>query len=271
MTRSQLQAPFGDEPCEDVPLPVAPLVRVLAQLRFDPLAVLDSPNSASLFAAEIGKDYPYLEKGAEFNMLITPGQVSPQMGQNAVWRFRSPDRKTVVSLSNGSLALETSVYGGRTEFCSALSSISAALKKVAYVPAYTRIGYRYTNRVVDQKALAKLPSLIRPEILGISGVQLDGRADLQHSLAQASFKIDASRGLLAQWGEMPPGGTFDPSLSSFEQRSWVLDLDSFYQSSEVSSDPEEVRRRAEMLSDSAYRFFRWAVTDDFLLHFGGKL
>ncbi|ASY34027.1 MULTISPECIES: TIGR04255 family protein [unclassified Streptomyces] len=271
MTRRQLQTPFGDEPCEDVSLSTAPLVRVLAQLRFDPLAVLDSPNAASLFAAEIGKEYPYLEKGAEFNMLIAPGQVSPQMGQNSVWRFRSPDRKTIVSLSNGSLALETSTYRGRTNFCSAISSIAEALKKVAFVPAYTRIGYRYTNRVVDREAVNKLSSLVRSEILGVSGIALAGGAELQHSLAQASFSIDANRGLLAQWGEMPPGGTFDPSLPPSGERSWVLDLDCFYQSSEVSSDPQEVERCAETLSDSAYRFFRWAVTDEFLAHFGGKL
>ncbi|MFG2835086.1 TIGR04255 family protein [Streptomyces zaomyceticus] len=271
MTRRQLQTPFGDEPCDDVSLSTAPLVRVLAQLRFDPLAILDSPNAASLFAAEIGKDYPYLEKGAEFNILIAPGQVSPQMGQNSVWRFRSPDRKTVVSLSNGSLALETSVYPGRTEFCSALSSLAGALKKVAFVPAYTRIGYRYTNRVVDREALNKLPSLVRSGILGVSGMPLGARAELQHSLAQASFTIDANRGLLAQWGEMPAGGTFDPSLPPHGDRSWILDLDCFYQSSEVSSEPQEVGRCAELLSDSAYRFFRWAVTDEFLTHFGGKL
>ncbi|SBT92374.1 TIGR04255 family protein [Streptomyces sp. DI166] len=271
MTPRQLQTPFGDDPCEDVPLSRAPLVRVLAQLRFEPLAVLDSTNAASLFAAEVGNAYPYLEKGAEFNMVVGAGQVSPQMGQTQVWRFRSPDRATTVSLTNGSLSLETTSYPGNAEFCASLSTLAAALKKVAYVPAYTRLGYRYTNRLTDDAVIHDLSKFVRTEILGVSGTELGGSAVLQHSLSQAAFQIDETTGLLAQWGEMPPGGTYDPTLSAIQQRSWVLDLDSFYQASEVSSQPEYVREKAERLAMSAYRFFRWAVKDEFLAYFGGVL
>lgn len=271
MTPRQPQTPFGDDPCEDVPLLKAPLARVLAQLRFEPLAALDSPNAASLFAAEIGQTYPYLEKGAEFNMVIGPGQVSPQMGQTPVWRFRSPDRATTVSLSNGSLSLETTAYRGNTEFCRALSELADALKKVTYVPAYTRLGYRYTNRVTDETVLQDLSKFVRSEILGVSGVELGGSVMLQHSLAQAAFAIDETTGLLVQWGEMPAGGSYDPSLPALQQRSWVLDLDAFYQAPAVSSNPEQVRTKAESLAASAYRFFRWAVKDEFLVQFGGDL
>jgi uncharacterized protein (TIGR04255 family) len=265
------QTPFGDDPCDDVPLRTAPLARVLAQLRFEPLAALDSPNAASVFAAEIGQTYPYLEKGTEINMVIGPGQVSPQMGQMPVWRFRSPDRATTVSLSNGSLSLETTRYRGNTDFCRALFVLAQALKKVTYVPAYTRLGYRYTNRVTDQAVLQGLSKFVRSEIVGISGVELGGNVSLQHSLSQASFKFDDATGLLVQWGEMPPGGSYDPSLPALQQRSWILDLDAFYQAPEVSSDPEDVHARAVTLAASAYQFFRWAVKDEFLLHFGGEV
>ncbi|MEU1413265.1 TIGR04255 family protein [Streptomyces sp. NPDC005731] len=271
MTPRQPQTPFGDDPCADVPLREAPLARVLTQLRFEPLAVLESPNAASLFAAEIGQDYPYLEKDTEINMVIGPGQVSPAMGQTPVWRFRSPDRATTVSLSNGSLSLETTAYRGNTEFCSALSKLAEALKKVTYVPAYTRLGYRYTNRVTDLAVLQDLSKFVRSEILGVSGAELGRNVTLRHSLAQAAFEFDGTAGLLAQWGEMPPGGTYDPSLPPLEQRSWILDLDAFYQATEVSSNPEHVRTKAISLAASAYRFFRWVVTDDFLVHFGGDL
>ncbi|MFJ4988153.1 TIGR04255 family protein [Streptomyces sp. NPDC088732] len=271
MIPRQLETPFGDDPCEDVPLPKAPLVRVLAQLRFEPLASLDSPNAASLFAAEIGQSYPYLEKGAEFNMLIGPGQASPQMGQTPVWRFRSPDRTTTVSLSNGSLAVETTAYDGSTQFCGALSELAAALKRVAFIPAYNRLGYRYTNRVTDRSFLQRLPEFVRPEILGVSGLNLGRKVKLQHSLAQAAYSIDGPAGLLAQWGELPPGGIYDPTLPPVDESSWVLDLDAYYQSPEVSSDPEQVFAMAESLSASGYRFFRWAVTNEFLRQFGGAV
>lgn len=272
MIPRQLQTPFGDEPFDDVPLSRPPLARVLAQLRFDALGALASPTSTatSLFAAEIGQSYPYLEQGSEINMLITPGQMSPQMGTSAVWRFRSPDRATTVSLSNGSLALESTKYIGNTEFCSTLAELAGALKKVAYIPAYTRLGYRYSNRVTDPKVLQDLPSFVRPEILGISGLKLDSEVRLQHSLTQASFSMDENTGLLAQWGEMPPGGSYDPSLPGIDKASWVLDMDAFYQNTHVSSDPEKIEETARKLSLTAYRFFRWAVTDEFLVNFGGN-
>ncbi|WP_329349489.1 TIGR04255 family protein [Streptomyces sp. NBC_01261] len=271
MTPRQPETPFGDDPCVDVPLSNAPLARVLVQLRFEPLAALDAPNAAPLFAEEIGHIYPYLEKGTEFSMIIGPSQVSPQMGQTSVWRYRSPDRVTTVSLTNGSLSLETTAYRGNAAFCGELSVLVEALKKVTYVPAFTRLGYRYTNRVTDQSVLQDLSKYIRSEILGVSGVELGRNVELQHSLAQAAFAIDETTGLLVQWGEMPPGGSYDPSLPALQQRSWVLDLDAFYQAQEVSADSEQVRMKAESLAGSAYRFFRWAVKDEFLTHFGGDV
>ncbi|MEU6311798.1 TIGR04255 family protein [Streptomyces sp. NPDC047014] len=269
MTSSQLPTPFGDEPCKDKHLTRAPLARVLAQLRFEPLSALGSPNVTSEFAARLSKKYPYLETGSEFNLLIGSGQVSPQSSQNPVWRFRSPDRLTTVSLTNGSLALETTQYAGRTDFCKDLAQIADVLKNVAYVPAYTRVGYRYTNRISESNDLGILSELVRPEILGISAAGLDGNAHLVHSLSQAAFDLANGDGFLAQWGEMPANGTFDPSLDLLPGRSWILDLDAFQQGVSIGSDPEEIRVQSERLSKRAYRFFRWAVTPRFLIRFGG--
>ena len=76
--------------------------------------------------------------------------------------------------------------------------------------------------------------------------------------------------MLARWGRLPPGATVDPAaIEPVEEKSWILDLDMFSAASmPFTVDPvvDEVRRYAERI----YAIFRWAVTDDFLVRYGGK-
>lgn len=270
MSPRQLEQPFGDEPCEEVPLPAAPLARVLAQLRFEPLSALNSPTISSRFAEELSEKYPYLDKAAEINMLIEGGKISPQTSTTPVWRLSSADRTVTISLSNGFLSIETTEYHGRSDFCDELLQAADVLKRLARVPAYVRVGFRYTNRIINPDIIAHLPDLVRPEILGISSVRLGPDASLQHSLSQAAFNLSDGEGFLAQWGEMPPSSTFDPSVLPISDRSWILDLDSFYQNPRINSDLANLSETINRLSDRAYRFFRWAVTPKFLVEFGGS-
>ncbi|MEV5194733.1 TIGR04255 family protein [Streptomyces clavifer] len=270
MTSRQLSTPFGDDAYDATQLAsLGHLSRVLVQLRFDSLAALDLPssNAASKFAELMGSKYPYLDKGTETTLVIDGGrgQVSQQQVEKDIYRFSSPDKKTVVSLSNGSLALETTEYSGRNEFCDRVRVVAEALRNVAFVPEYSRIGYRYTSRVTDDGIIDNLPRFVRQEILGISAVKLNAGVNIQHSLAQASFQVKSpQRGLLVQWGLMPAHGTFDPTLPALPTRSWVLDIDSYVQGEHISPDPDQVGREASELSKMAERFFRWAVTDEYL-------
>ena len=174
-----------------------------------------------------------------------------------------------MTLSNGALSLEMSNYPGRRDFCAEFRRLADTLRRVTRVPSYSRLGIRYTNRVTEEAVIAELPSLIRPEILGVSSVQLGPHGALQHALSQASFSVRPDGGLLAQWGIMPPNTSFDPSLEAIPERSWVLDLDSYRQNVAIAADPENVEKEALELATRAYRFFRWAVSPTFLKQFGG--
>ncbi|WP_404814138.1 TIGR04255 family protein [Kitasatospora fiedleri] len=196
----QLSSPFGDEPCDDIPLQAAPLVRVLCQLRFDQLSILTSNNAADEFATCLSDNYPYMERAVEFNMLVGGGSVAPQATQTPVWRLRSADRLKTVTLINGSISLETSKYLSRDKFIGELSKVAAALQRVARVPSYSRIGFRFTNQIIGDSSLADLPNLVRPEILGISGFKFGSGGSLDHLLSQAAFTVGPGSGLLVQWG-----------------------------------------------------------------------
>ncbi|MEU2163311.1 TIGR04255 family protein [Streptomyces sp. NPDC019208] len=267
MGAHQLKQPFGDEPYDEVRLPAAPLVRVLSQLRFERLSVLDSPNAARDYAATLSESYPYLDTSAELNMVIGGGQVMPQATHQPVWRLRSANKSKTVTLTNGSLALETTSYEGREEFCKELHRIAEALQGVVKIPSINRVGVRYTNQLTGDP-LAELSEYFRPEIAGISATSL-GKAKLQHCLTQASFSESASDGLVAQWGEMPPNSGFDPALPVLNNRSYVLDLDAYHQEAAMDASPIAIQSEALKLAERAYRFLRWAVTERFLRQYGG--
>lgn len=260
----------AEEPTE-VYLSRAPLARVLAQLRFEQLAVLNSARVTDSLTDALSSLYPFMETSAEINMVIAQGQVAPQATPTTVWKFRSADKAATVSLSNGSLAFETTNYRGRSAFCRDLIQLASTFEEAIHVPNYTRLGIRYTNRVSEVEVIGNLAEMVRREVLGISGASFDEATTLQHALSQASLATSNGDGLLAQWGIMPPGGTFDPSLPALTAKSWVLDIDAFYANQEIHSTAKEIERHSHRLASRAYSFFRWAVTEDFLTHFGGSI
>lgn len=270
MGGQQLGQPFGDEPFEDVPLASAPLARVLSQLRFDQLGAFASVTAADEFATELADSYPYFERHSQVNIVLTEGQITPQQAPVPVWRLRSADKNTTVTLSNGSLTVETSRYEGRTRFCEELTRVAAALQKIARVPNYTRLGIRYTNQISDPALLGRLPEFVRPELFSFtqSGTSAVG---VQHSLMQVVFSITNDSSLLVQVGDMPPNSGYDPTLPILPQRSWALDLDSFCQREAINPDPVSIASEANVLGERAYRYFRWAVTPTFLDAFGGSV
>ncbi|MFD5231431.1 TIGR04255 family protein [Streptomyces qaidamensis] len=265
----QLSQPFGDEPYSEVNLPRAPLVRVLSQLRFERMSVLDSPSTAGEFTAALSDIYPYSDSSTELNLLLGGGQVASQPTSQTVWRLRSADKTRTVTLTNGAISLETSIYSGRSGFCKELLSVVEALQRIVKVPSFSRIGVRYTNRITGD-SLQRLDDLFRAEILGLSSVSL-GDAQLQHAVSQASFALGNGRGLVAQWGQLSENSGFDPGLPVVPERSYVLDLDAYLQSDAISPSPAAIEAEALVLAERAYRFLRWAVTQDFLREFGGDV
>ena len=56
-------APFAGPAPAEVPLPRAPLARVIAQVRFPPNLALDKAEEVSGFQKAIRADYPVLQRG----------------------------------------------------------------------------------------------------------------------------------------------------------------------------------------------------------------
>ncbi|WP_225638864.1 TIGR04255 family protein [Streptomyces solaniscabiei] len=260
---------------DDVPLPDAPLARVIGQLRFGTLSVLASGDEAvQAFVKELSETYPFIEQGVEQTLLFTPGQPIQQAEVGKVWRLRSADRQSVVALTNGALTLETATYQGRTAFCGELARLAGALQAVTRVPAYNRVAVRYTNRLTSAETLSELTKLIHPEFLGLVGAPLGSGTHLSYTLSQSLLSFDEAGKLLVQFGFLPEDSSFDPTLPPVGEPSWVLDLDSYEEFPDprqaLPGDADAVSKAAVACAERAYTLFRWAVTPEFLSHFGGQ-
>jgi uncharacterized protein (TIGR04255 family) len=257
--------PFATNGPDEVPLERAPLVRVIAQLRFPPIVSLNNSDFIGPFQEEIRPRYPILRKEQTTGLLIGPPGIVAQRNDGAVWRFHDKTDSWRVSLAADFLALESMLYKDRDDFFDRFSDILTALEKLTNMAVYDRLGVRYINRVHGPE-LERLPTLVRPEVIGLGASAVPG---LNHTLTESVFtKGDIA--LNTRWGRLPSNATTDAaSINPIEGPSWILDLDMF-RGVQKDFDTSSIIDDARMFARTIHDFFRWCVTPEFLAAYGGK-
>lgn len=257
--------PFTEPEPVEIPLLCAPLVRVLAQVRFPPVLNLEQSGAVGRFQEAVREAYPVLRPESTQTVTIGPtGEVS--IGGEATWRFHDVANAWRVSLTSQFAAIETTAYESRSNFLARFEHVLTALKQTVNPAVISRVGVRYIDRMEVTHRDEVIP-LVRNE-LSAAWSSFDVSA-AQAVITEALFLRD-SRGLRARSGFLPAGATIDPAtIEPAETPSWLLDLD-MYRSDQrefaVSVVLEDVREFAGRI----YTFFRWAVTKDFLTKYGGK-
>jgi uncharacterized protein (TIGR04255 family) len=257
--------PFVAPPPAEVPLQNAPLVRVIAQLRFPEILSIEQREFVAPFQEAIRAAYPVLRQEQTHGVVLGPNGLVPARPQIA-WRFGALDGHWRVSLTPGFLALETTRYVSRSDFFGRLRAATVALDEHIDPARLDRLGVRYIDRITGA-AVDDLSTLVRAEVRGITGTLAATHA--VRALSESIFEVDDAR-LLGRWGVLPPGDTIDPSaLEPGTEKSWILDLDMF----SVGPVPfvvDQVIARAQGYAERIYAVFRWAVTDEFLVRYGGR-
>lgn len=252
----------------EVPLPDAPLVRVIAQVRFPQVLSIEKRDFVAPFQEAIRAQYPVLRAEQTQGLLLGLQGASP-MPPQVIWRFADVEGNWRVSLALDFVAIETTAYESRKNFFERLEAIVQALAEHVSPRVVDRIGVRYIDRVTGA-AVKDISKLVRPEILGIVATAAAQHA--RQTLSESVFTVpEPAAQLLARWGLLPKGGTVDPSaIEPIAEPSWILDLDMF-RPEPRAFNPSEVVADARSYAERIYTFFRWAVTDDFLQLYGGKV
>ena len=255
--------PFLDPVPAEVPLPNAPLVRVIAQVRFPLVAAIEQRDFIAPFQETIRSDYPILRQSQTHQLLLV-ANVAPSV--STAWRFASEDGDWRVSLTSDFMSLETTKYRSRTDFLDRLEKVVRALAAKVEPKLTDRLGIRYIDRISGD-ALAEISKLVRAEVRGLSSSPVEG--SVSHSITETLFSRDSTN-VLARWGRLPAHATVDPgAIEPADVPSWILDLDMF-STTPASFSIERVLSDARQYMERLYTFFRWVVTPEFLRHFGGR-
>ncbi len=257
-----LPYPFSGSPPVEVPLPRAPLVRVLSQIRFPPIFGIAEGSVVAPFQELIRADYPIAEK--QVIQRITPG--SPiSVESESIWRFQDREKNWRVSLAPTFLALEVSHYTSRHEFLQRMSAMIAALEQTLNPRVSQRVGLRYIDRL-DADALEHIDEFISTDFLGPSRVF---REAAQHIVTETVFTTKEAALIKARWGLLPAQATFDPMvLEPIDTKSWIIDLD-MYSDAETDLTTNALTQRLTTFSERLYAVFRYMVTERFLTYYGG--
>lgn len=249
-----------------VPLPKAPLIKVVAQIRFAVKAELNADAGVLAFRAAILPRYPVEQHQQQLNVVMLPGQPLPFQNTTKLWRFTDPSGIWAIALTHDFLALETNAYTERADLFDRIGDLLRIAHATLQPIEVTRMGLRYVDRIAGME-FARLPELVYPDVGGLAVGELSG--DVAAVTTEALLSLaDLNAVLRLRWALVPEGLSYDAAaIAPIPARSWVLDLDAFgicNGTIEVEKDAETFRSYA----DRIYRVFRWSVTDEFLRTFG---
>lgn len=261
---SAIADPLVAPPPAEVPLKDAPLVRVIAQVRFPAILAIEQRDFVAPFQEALRATYPVLRQEQTQGLLLSPTGVAQAKPQIA-WRFSDVAGHWRVSLTPEFLALETTRYTSRSDFFQRLLAVVEALDEHASPKVIDRLGVRYIDRITGA-AVDDIGDLVRAEVRGITGTIAAAHAT--HALSESMFQLPDAR-VIARWGQLPAGATVDPAaIEPAPEKSWILDLDMF-SAAPMPFSVDHVVLEAQRFAERIYTIFRWAVTTDFLTRYGG--
>jgi uncharacterized protein (TIGR04255 family) len=259
--------PLTSPPPKEVPLNKAPLVRVVAQVRFPVNLSIDQKDNVGLFQQAMRDEYPILRQEQASSLAITPQGMIQQPSSQIIWIFMDEAENWQIVLTPTALTLDTSRYSSRSDLIRRWEAILTAFNQF-FSPQFTeRFGLRYIDRLVGQD-LTDVSLLLEPNVVGLLGG--DFGSHVHQAMTETLFSLHPDyEHLLARWGKIAAGMTFDPAaILPIPEPSWILDLD-MSRTERQNFNIESLVEEAQRFSERIYTFFRWAVTEEFLRRFGG--
>lgn len=233
---------------DPVPLGGAPLVQVIAQVKFNVQSSLSTPSGVGVLHDVLADQYPRLLAEQQAVITAAPGGVTTT--QVPQWRLTDLKGQWAVVVAPEQLALETTAYSTWESLRGRLRQALEALDQVARPRVRERVGLRYVNHVpADDNG--SFVSRVRPELLGLAAV--DGwREAMAASLSQTVVR-DEHVQMALRCGNGAPVVQGDV---------FVLDIDCSDERP-VEFDADEVLAYFDTLNHAAYRCFCFCVPAEF--------
>ena len=203
---SQSLDPLIDPVPDEVPLPRAPLARVIAQVRFPPVMSIERPEFVGPFQEAIRSSYPVLRPEREVGAVVG-AQGLTEMQSGSIWRFHDSPGNWRASLSTNFLALETTEYTSRDDFLARLTSLLQALEAHIGLGLVDRLGVRYIDRIAWEAAAAS--NMVRSEIMGVLAAPFADKS--VQAVTETVFRLGQTTRFSRRAGMIPAHRTIDPA------------------------------------------------------------
>lgn len=242
----------------DVRLENSPLVEVICQVRFPPILRI-AKEEPSEFQEAVRDRFPELAPEQAVLLKIPEIGSGGELGVDAMprlYRFRTADGTSSISLSSDFYALSTSKYTNWGDFGSDLGLAHDTARTVYKLPYATRIGVRYINRLTFENTgandAAELLGIVRQELTAL--VTSEGWSAPQELLSQLV--------LLDEQAKL----TFRTVYGTEDAKPFfVLDMDYF---EEGKLPLDDLIERANRYHQKIYDAFRWSILPDKFAVFG---
>jgi len=241
---------------EDIRLRRAPLAEVICQVRFPPVLRIASEQPVD-FQERIRKRFPQLAVKQDMVVRMAPLEGEPPLAkpEPRIFRFKSSDGYTVVSLALNFYALSTSAYTHWADFLDLLQLVNRAACEVYDLPYAVRIGLRYINHLTLENtganSVAELWEILRSELTAL--LRSDCWGEPGEMLNQ-----------LLLTGEEDEQLTLRSGFRGGEKPVFLLDFDYY---SEGNIPLENLSALCQRYHDVIYNAFRWCIREDKLAVF----
>jgi uncharacterized protein (TIGR04255 family) len=264
-----VESPFSGGPVSEIHLSNAPLVHVVAQVRFPKILNIADQGSIAQLHSALKAMYPVLHSDKAVGLVITTAEGVTAAPPGVVWRMQSKSGDWQVTVADTFVALDTASYTSRADFVERLGAVLTAVANVFEPAIAERVGIRYIDRVIENGDFARLATLVRREALGGLEIPRAEGVELVHSLSENLFNVHDDQ-VMARWGVLPAGAVLDPVMPPVPSRSWILDID-VSRSGRLDFVADDLTSTSEGLAARAYQFFRWVASDALLRESGGSL
>jgi uncharacterized protein (TIGR04255 family) len=243
--------------CEDMRLQRAPLAEVICQVRFPPVLKIASEQPVD-FQERVRGQFPQLEVEQGMFVRMTPLEGEPPLAkpEPRTFRFKSPDRHTLISLALNFYALSTTSYTHWDDFLAQLQLVNQAAREVYSLPYAERVGLRYINHLTFENtgsnSVTKLLEILRPELTVL--LRNDCWEEPQELVSQLLLSGEGDERLTLRSGFR--GGP---------KAVFLLDFDYYI---EGNTSLEDLSVLCQRYHDVIYSAFRWCIREDKLAVFG---
>lgn len=227
----------------------APLVQVIAQVKFDSQSSFSKADGANLLRDHLSDLYPRLLQEQQQTFTAGPGGVTST--SVAQWRLTDLSKSWSCVVGPEHLTLETTSYTRWTDMRQRLADALTALEAVAHPRVRERIGLRYVNHI-QPSADGSFAGRINPDLLGPM-MRPGWRKWTAASLGQTIVR-DGPVQLALRYGT--GAGVVDP-----DDR-FVVDIDCFDESP-AEYQRDQLLSYFDELNGSTYRCFCTCLPQEF--------